>query len=160
MLGDLVVENVGRHGDDRQRADRRIGVGADALRRLDAVDAGQADVHENKIERLHFQQFEPFFRGGRDQRPVTHPGDEGLHHHRVHHVVLDDEDIQRPAGADRLVGCRLDRRLDGGFALWQRQRHGEATSVPGSVSTSTRPPIAVTSRLEIAKPSPVPVCCP
>ena len=103
---------------------------ADALRRLDAVDAGQADVHEDQVERLLLQQLEPLFRGGRDERPVPHPGDEGLYHHCVHHVVLDDEDLQRPLRPRRPVRHGLNRRLDGGFAPRQRQRDGEATAVP------------------------------
>ena len=52
----------------------------------------------------------------------------------------------------------------GGKAAASPLGSGSATEkqlpLPGSVSTAMRPSIAVTSRLEIASPRPVPVCCP
>ena len=96
---------------------------------------------EDEVERLILQELQAFLGGRRDQRPVPHPGDEGLDHHRVDHVVLDDEDAQRAGRPGQPPRHRLGlRRERGGFAARQRQREAEAASRAPAPSRSRSGP--------------------
>src|SRR3990172_3677641 len=152
-LGDVVVaaglprldvipaERVGRHGDDRDRAERRVGL--DPARRLIAVDAGELDVHQDQVWTLSFGQRHAVLPPHALDHRVAGAWQEVAHDAAVLLVVLDDQDA--PA-----------HRFTAGGSTRTGRVNEKVEPFPGLDSTQMRPPWSSMIRLAMESPRPVP----
>ena len=76
-------------------------IGAQHAERLDAVHAGQLDVHQDQIGLLLLRERMPSSRGPRLERPVALDLQDVAHELHVLLVVLDDQDQLMPASCGR-----------------------------------------------------------
>src|SRR5581483_7668607 len=156
-LGDIAVaagvarlslvarQRIGGDGDDRHLADLRQG--ADAPRRLVAVDAGKLDVHQDQVGALA--------RGRRDAGDAVDRLDQLVAGRR--HQVADDPAIVLGVFDDKdALHCEASSNSSSAAATRIGRVTRKVAPAPNSESTVSVPPCISTMRLEIARPRPVP----
>ena len=128
---------------------------ADLARRLEAVEPGHLEVHEDHVVEAAPPRLDDRGPVGHGADPVAEALEQALRDLPVDRVVVGDQDLQRSIARRRRPAAR-SRALPGAARPRSGTSSVNVAPSPGTLAPRTQPPIRSASRVLMARPRPVP----